>query len=199
MINTVIFDIGNVLAAYDWQTSLKAYGFSAEKYEILADAVYRHTDWNEMDRGVLTVEEVTQRFISHAPQYAEDIRRLITDLHKTIWQFSYTKPLLKKLRAAGYRLYYLSNYGEYGREQTADALDFISLMDGGLFSYEVQMVKPNRWIYAEVCRRFDICPEEAIFFDDNRANVLAAREMGLQAEVFTSPEDVLARLAISNN
>ena len=61
------------------------------------------------------------------------------------------------------------------------------------------MVKPNRWIYAEVCRRFDICPEEAIFFDDNRANVLAAREMGLQAEVFTSPEDVLARLAISNN
>ena len=43
MINTVIFDIGNVLAAYDWQTSLKSYGFSAEKYEILADAVYRHT------------------------------------------------------------------------------------------------------------------------------------------------------------
>lgn len=196
MINTVIFDIGNVLVGYDWQSTLHSYGFSAEKFEVLANAVYRHTDWNEMDRGVLTVEEVTRRFISHAPQYESDIRRLIADISKTIHQYSYTKPLLKKLRTAGYRLYYLSNYGEYGREQTKNELDFISLMDGGLFSYEVQMVKPNRWIYAEACRRFDIHPEEAIFFDDNPANVLAAREMGLHSEIFTSPEDVLAKLAI---
>lgn len=196
MINTVIFDIGNVLVAFDWQRLLRSYGFSEEKYEILADAVYRHKDWNEMDRGVLTVEEVTQRFISHAPQYESDIRHLIAQTRQTIHQYSYTKPLLKKLRAAGYRLYYLSNYGEYGREQTKNDLDFISLMDGGLFSYEVQMVKPNRWIYAEACRRFEIRPEEAIFFDDNQRNVLAAREMGLHAEAFTSPEDVLARLAI---
>ncbi len=134
MINTVIFDIGNVLVAYDWQSCLKSYGFSEEKYEVLANA--------------------------------------------------------------GYRLYYLSNYGEYGREQTKNELDFISLMDGGLFSYEVQMVKPTRWIYAELFRRFQIRPDEAIFFDDNLANVLAAREMKLHAEVFTSPEDVLTRLAI---
>ena len=198
MINTVIFDIGNVLVAYDWQSSLRSYGFSAEKYETLADAVYRHSDWNEMDRGVLTTEEVTARFISHAPQYADDIRRLVADIGRTIYQYPYTKSLLQRLRDAGYRLYYLSNYGEYGRSRTEDALDFIPLMDGGLFSYEVQMVKPNRWIYAELCRRFQICPEEAVFFDDNPANVQAAREMGLQAEVFSSPEDVLARLGISD-
>lgn len=194
MINTIILDIGNVLAAFDWQKNLRSYGFPDEKYEALADAVYRHADWAEMDRGVLTVGEITERFVSHAPQYAADIRRLIADTRKTIYQYPYTKPFLKKLKEDGYRLYYLSNYGEFGCQETKEALDFLPMMDGGLFSYEVKMIKPNRWIYAELLRRYQIDPAEAIFFDDNPENVKAAREMGLHAAVFTSVEEALSEI-----
>ena len=35
MITTVIFDIGNVLAAYDWEGSLKRLGYSDETREII--------------------------------------------------------------------------------------------------------------------------------------------------------------------
>lgn len=198
MINTVIFDIGNVLVAFDWETNLKSYGFSDEKYEAIASAMYRHEDWAEMDRGVLTIEEVTQRFISHAPQYADDIRRLITDTDKTIRQYPYAKPFIRRLKDAGCRVYFLSNYGEFGVEKTKKDLDFIPLMDGGLFSYEVKMVKPNPWIYAELLKRFHIRPEEAIFFDDNPANIEAAKEMGLHACVFTTFDAAVEELRKRN-
>ncbi|RHO85660.1 hypothetical protein DW061_13955 [Ruminococcus sp. AF42-9BH] len=62
MIKNIIFDIGNVLAAFDWEGNLKKFGFSDEEYEAIADAVYRSEDWNEMDRGVMTTEEVIRGF-----------------------------------------------------------------------------------------------------------------------------------------
>lgn len=190
MITTMIFDLGNVLVAFDWQTNLKSYGFSAEKYEAIANALYRSDDWNEMDRGVLTTEEVTARFVAKLPQYEADIRRIVSDIGATIKQYAYTKPLLRALKEAGFKVYYLSNYGEFGYEKTKRELDFLPMMDGGLFSYEVKMVKPNPWIYAELFARYQIDPATAAFFDDNPKNVEAARKMGLHAEVFTDVAQV---------
>ena len=95
MITTVIFDIGNVLVSYDWQTYLDSFGFSSEKREIIANAVFRNSDWNEMDRGVLTIEECIARFISHAPQYADDIRKAALGIRETIQPRAYTKELLQ--------------------------------------------------------------------------------------------------------
>ena len=40
MITTVIFDIGNVLAAYDWEDALKRLGYSEETREIIGNAVF---------------------------------------------------------------------------------------------------------------------------------------------------------------
>ncbi|MFQ9152908.1 MAG: hypothetical protein ACLR6B_16915 [Blautia sp.] len=69
MITTIIFDIGNVLAAYDWEGALRRLGCQDETFEAVADAVFRSPDWKEMDRGVLTLEELLQRFIRRAPEY----------------------------------------------------------------------------------------------------------------------------------
>ena len=40
--NTVIFDVGNVLAGYDWASYLKTFHYPAEVYERVADAVFRN-------------------------------------------------------------------------------------------------------------------------------------------------------------
>ena len=60
-----------------------------------------------------------------------------------------------------------------------EALDFRELMDGGIFSYEVKMIKPSRWIFEELLYRYGINREEAVFFDDNAANAEAACQVGL--------------------
>lgn len=170
MITTVIFDIGNVLAAYDWEGALKRLGYSEETREIIGNAVFRSADWNEMDRGVLTLEELLQRFIKRAPEYEKEIRQAIYNYKDMAHQYDYTKPWLKELKEKGLRLYYLSNYGEFGVQETLEALDFRELMDGGIFSYEVKMIKPSRWIFEELLYRYKLNREEAVFFDDSAAN-----------------------------
>lgn len=175
----IIFDIGNVLAAFDWQMALAGLGLLQEVYEVVADAVFRSNDWSELDRGVLTTEEVLQRFIRKIPQYEKEIRQVIGEYSSMVRQYPYTKELIRALKKKGFGVYYLSNYGEYGFQETKDQLDFIELMDGGLFSYEVQMVKPNRWLYEELLLRYGLKAEECIFFDDNRENVEAANRLGM--------------------
>lgn len=194
MINTVIFDIGNVLAAFDWEGNLKKFSFPKEEYEAIADALFRSSDWNEMDRGVLTLEEVIQRFIRKEPKYAEDIRKVVHSYSGMIRQYSYTKPLIRLLKEKGCKVYYLSNYGEFAVEQTQKELDFTEYMDGGLYSYEVKMIKPCRWIFEELIERYQIIPENTVFFDDNLVNVQAACEIGINGIPFFGYEDAIEKL-----
>lgn len=194
MIDTVVFDIGNVLAAFDWEGNLKKFSFPEEEYEAIADALFRSSDWNEMDRGVLTLEEVIQRFIRKAPQYAEDIRKVVHSYSGMIRQYPYTKPLIRRLKEKGCKVYYLSNYGEFAFEETKKELDFTELMDGGLYSYEVKMVKPCRWIFEELMERYQIDREKAVFFDDNPANARAASEIGMTGITFLGYEDAAEKL-----
>jgi len=194
MNKNIIFDIGNVLAAFDWESNMRRHGFDDEKYEAIADAVYRSHDWDEMDRGVLTTQEVIARFTAKLPQYAEDIRTLIGEYRYVIKQYPYTKDMLRSLKAKGLKVYYLSNYGKYGYEETKAELDFIPLMDGGLFSYEVKMTKPNKWIFMELMERYGLDPAQCVFFDDNPRNAEAAGAAGIKGIAFTGYEEAMAAL-----
>ena len=101
---------------------------------------------------------------------------------------------MKELKEKGLRLYYLSNYGEFGVQETLEALDFRELMDGGIFSYEVKMIKPSRWIFEELLYRYKLNREEAVFFDDSAANAEAACQVGLHGIQFTGYEDARQKL-----
>lgn len=194
MIRTIVFDIGNVLISWDWREMLRSMQLPEEEINALGCAVFQHEDWNEMDRGVLTEDEILKRFQKRVPQYADELKDILYGIYRRIPTCCYTASWITELKEKGYRVYYLSNYGGFTRELSRDALSFTELMDGGLFSYEVQMLKPNRWIFAEFCRRFDVKPEEAVFLDDNAANVAAAKEMGFSAIRFTSYEEAVKKL-----
>ena len=194
MIRSIIFDIGNVLAAFDWAGNLKKFGFPEEEYEAIANALYRSSDWDEMDRGVLTIEEMLTRFCRNAPQYADDIRRVIQDYAGHISQYPYAKQMIRDMKERGYKVYYLSNYGEYGFEQTKDQLDFLEMMDGGILSYKVKLIKPDKWIYLDLMERYNIVPEEAVFFDDNIKNVEAACRLGIHGIQFLGYEQAMEAL-----
>ena len=56
------------------------------------------------------------------------------------------------------------------------------------------MVKPNRWLFAELMRRYQLTPEECIFFDDNPKNAEAACEIGMKGITFYGYEAVLHEL-----
>ena len=73
MIKNIVLDIGNVLIPFSWRQHLDHFGFSDEIKKRLADAVFLNDDWNEIDRGVLTKEELLARFIENDPGIEKEI------------------------------------------------------------------------------------------------------------------------------
>ena len=180
----VIFDLGKVLLGYDWQPYLRSLGYDAQTERILADAVFLNEDWERGDRGGLTAEEWEQLFIENAPAYEEEIRRVYSGLSHTIYPLPYTDRLVRLLKGQGLKLYYLSNYSAHLHRETSHMMGFLQEFDGGIFSYEVQSIKPEEKIYRLLLERYRIRPERAVFFDDRPVNVEAAARLGIRGVVF---------------
>ena len=59
MIKNVVFDLGKVLVAFDWDVLAREIGFSEEEIEIFNEKVIGDR-WDEFDRGVMPEEEVIE-------------------------------------------------------------------------------------------------------------------------------------------
>lgn len=195
MVNTIVFDIGNVLATFGWEKLFHEFGLEGEDFEKMANATVRHPAWLELDRGGITTEEAMELYIKEAPEFRHYIERIYEDMNEMLVQYDYTIPWIKELKDRGYRIYILSNWSKPAYDQCRDtALSFLPLVDGVVFSYQELVVKPDRKIFDILCKRYDINPNEAVFLDDNKPNIIAAREYGMHAIHFTSYEEGRAEL-----
>ncbi|WP_241564222.1 HAD family hydrolase [Nonomuraea polychroma] len=60
------------------------------------------------------------------------------------------------------------------------------------YSCRIGVAKPRRRAYEICAERMGVAPGDVLFIDDNEVNVVAAREAGMSAEVFESPDQVRA-------
>lgn len=180
MIDTVIFDIGNVLTEWHWRENFVKM-FGEELVEVLADATVRHPGWNELDRGALDEDGIVALLVKNAPQYAKEIERIVRKSHDFVTVYPYAADWLKGLKAAGYKVYILSNFSEFGYNRAKPRFDFLEYADGALISYEIKEVKPDRAIYQAICDRYNIVPENAVFLDDRAENTQGAIDFGMHA------------------
>lgn len=194
MIRNIVFDIGNVLVDYCWQDHIAHYGFTGEKADRIAHAMMLGPDWKELDRGVLRDEEFRRLLISKAPELEQEILLLMSDLSTLVRRREGSIPWIQDLKARGYHTYYLSNYGEQVRRDTADSLDFMKEMDGGIMSYEVHQIKPDAEIFHTLLDRYGLKAEESIFLDDTNINVDAARGVGMKGLLVESQEQAIRDL-----
>ncbi len=199
MIKNIIFDIGNVLAAFAWKEYFKSFGYKEDILERLAKATTLSPCWNEYDRGVLSDEEILQSFIANDPEMEPYIRETLTRVHGLVTGFDYATDWVQELKNQGYKVYYLSNFAQTAREDCADALGFLEHMDGGVFSYEVKLIKPDAAIYKCLLERYDLKAEECIFFDDVEKNIFAACDVGIHGVVFKNREQAMEELLKFNS
>jgi len=197
MINTVIFDIGNVLASFRWADLFHDLGFTGEKFERIASATVLHpTMWNEFDRSLMSDEEIITKCIERAPEYEQEIRLLFRKTELLVEEYTYSADWIKSLKNRGYRVYLLSNYGKTSFEAARDKgrLSFLPLVDGGVISYEVQIVKPEPGIYEALLAKYHLKAEECVFLDDKPENVQAAKQLGFYGIVVESYEQAKIKL-----
>ena len=195
MIKTVIFDIGGVLIGYNWQEHLlREFNNDNALVDRIKENVFGHGNWDEVDRGVLSEAELFERFEKHAPDLKKEIHQFWETLGGALWQYDFTKDWIKDLKNRGYRVLYLSNWSEHVRKCCEEQMDFLPMMDGGVFSYEAHLIKPDHAIYKAIIDKYELDPAECVFLDDRLDNCEAARECGMNAVQVTDHETAVEGL-----
>lgn len=188
MISTVIFDIGNVLVDFDWDGFIhRMFPGREELITELDEAVWGSGRWDRLDAGD-PPEEVFANIIAHDPKHEQELRKVFANVGDTLKKRPATPLWIADLKARGYRVLYLSNYSRYVMGLNPDVLDFLPLMDGGVFSCDVRLIKPDRRIYECLAGKYSLNPSECVFIDDIERNVKAGRDFGFHAIQFGTLE-----------
>ncbi|MCI8962927.1 MAG: HAD family phosphatase [Eubacterium sp.] len=194
MIQTIIFDVGEVLLEYRWLEMLTDYGLSEADASVIGKTIFADPLWDELDLGIRSRTDIIQDFEQKYPQYKKEISWFLNHgeyMHvprKDVWK------KVHQLKKKGYRIYLLSNYSEdLFRKHTADA-DFMNDIDGMVVSWQIHKTKPSPEIYLHLLETYGLTPSECIFFDDRPANTEAARKLGIQAVTITSKDVLMAEL-----
>ncbi|MBE5830243.1 MAG: HAD family hydrolase [Butyrivibrio sp.] len=187
-IDTVVFDIGNVLTDFAWKEFIASKGYDEQMVERIGKASVESEDWVEYDKGNLTNDEIIERFVENDPEIAEDIRKVFVNIDGIILKREKTIPWIRALKAAGYRVLYLSNFSKQALEGCPDAMAFLEETDGGILSYRDHFVKPYPEIYHLLEERYDLVPEKTVFIDDTKVNIDACLKLGWEGIVYKDYE-----------
>lgn len=196
--NTVIFDIGNVLAYFNWRETY-AELFEGEELEQISQLTVMDSEgWNALDQGIISYDEAVEAFSKKSPELRDKIRLGMDTIYQKIEAYPYASRWVQKWKDRGYKVYALSNYGEQPFLWSRPRFDFMELMDGAVISYELKLLKPGEEIYKAICNKYGIVPEQAAFVDDNPANIEAANKLGFNGVLFSNhkqADEELERLA----
>ncbi len=101
--------------------------------------------------------------------------------------------LIEEKKATGVRLALLSN-APHVQADSFERVAWTSGFEHVFVSARLGMVKPDRAIFEHVLEELGAPAEDVTFVDDRAANVDAAAELGINALLFTTVEELRARL-----
>lgn len=134
--------------------------------------------WVDYDRGTRPMDDVARYLAEYRDSDFETARNNMAQAILYQEEIPSTKALIADLKAAGYRLFVLSNmskeYIEYLREKPV-----YSYFEGEVISCETATVKPEADIYRTLLQRYALDASQTVFIDDRRENVDAAAEQGI--------------------
>ena len=188
MIKNIVFDIGNVLAAFRWKEYIAELGYEGEMADRLARATTLNKMWYEVDRNVMPVNDIIEGCIASDPEIEPQIRHFFADRRRLVMEYDYSRGWLEELKNKGYRIYLLSNYSQDHFQYISRHFSFFGLEDGQMVSFRVKLLKPDRRIYEALFEKYGLKPEECVFLDDSPRNIQGAIDAGMKGIVFENYE-----------
>jgi 2-haloacid dehalogenase len=184
--HAVIFDIGNVLFHWDPRFLYERLIGDDRALDAFVRDVLTHQWHFQHDAGrnfADTSAELTAQHPHHAeliaawgPRFNESVGGPVEGMHA----------IVDSLDAAGVPLYAITNFShEFWPPFRAEWPGLFDRFRDIVVSGEERLVKPDRAIYDLALARFGLKPGEAVFVDDNPANVDAANAVGIHAHRFT--------------
>lgn len=198
-ISTIIFDIGDVLVSTNIKDYLKADPeIPNEIVDELLKLWFLEKDEIDDTMDLDTYREIVNKRMG--TEFSKYIPNLFKANIDCVDVFDYTIPMIQDLKDKGYKVYFLSNWSAWTHDLLIQEgkFDFLSMMDGGVFSFSVGYMKPHEEIYKILLNRYKIDPEKAIFFDDKEENIEAAKKLGIKGVVLNAPDSTIVYNALKS-
>ena len=191
-VDAVLYDFGNVLVGWD------PYGAFDGHDRAVVDAFFTDVDFPTLnharDAGATWADARTQVAASH-PHHVALLDRYVAQFPATLTgPVDGSEAIVRELRAAGLRLYGLTNWSAELYHHAALAAPATTLMDDVLVSGREGLAKPDPAIFTLAIERFGLDPRRTLFTDDSAANVDAAARLGLRTHLFRGTDGLRAAL-----
>jgi len=193
-VDTVIFDLGNVLIAWDPRRLYRQLFDDEARMEWFLREVCSSA-WNEQQDAGRPWTEATALLRAQFPEHAEHI-----DAYHLRWEETLvgamddSVALLAQLRERGVRLLALTNWSQETFPIARQRFAFLQWFEGIVVSGEEKLIKPDPRIYQRLLERYGVEPSTALYIDDSARNVAAAEALGMQGWWFRDADGLRQRL-----
>jgi putative hydrolase of the HAD superfamily len=192
----IVFDLCGVVFSWTPEAILANAAVAPELHDQVRAGLFTYPDWIELDRGTLPHPEAIRRSAAHTGLSASTVAELLPLIPLSLVVMPATVDLLQRLKAAGHRLFYLSNMNTDCIEYIERTHAFWQVFEGGIASCRVHLIKPEPAIYTALLNTYGLESSESLFIDDSQANLVTARECGIQTIHFEQPEQCEQELMV---
>lgn len=192
MINTIIFDFGDVFINLRKEVSLEEFkklGLDGPNEDLLA-----HNDLFE--RGKISEIQFIDCFKKYIPD--APMQDVIKAWNSVIGDFPLYRLEFLQLLSTKYRLFLLTNTDSIHINRFEHKVgmsfysDFYRCFEKVYYSYEMGMRKPEPEIFNAIIRKHDLSPRRTLFVDDKKDNTDIAESLGLHVwNLEVGKEDVV--------
>ncbi|WP_298224285.1 HAD family phosphatase [Flavobacterium sp.] len=192
MINTIIFDFGDIFVNLEKETSIlefKKLGLDGPNEDLL--------NMNDLfERGKITELQFIEGFQKYIPN--ADLLDIRKAWNSVIGEFPLYRLEFLQMLSQKYRLFLLTNTDaiHISRFEHMAGMsffsDFYQCFEKVYYSFEMGMRKPDPEIFNYILKKHDLSPKRTLFVDDKKENTDAAAALGIQVwNLQVGQEDVV--------
>lgn len=192
MINTIIFDFGDIFINLEKQASIdefKKLGLDGPNAELL--------ELNDLfEKGKITELQFIEGFQKFIPN--ADVHDIRKAWNAVIGEFPLYRLEFLQMLSHKYRLFLLTNTDSIHISRFEHKVgvsffsDFYQCFEKVYYSFEMGMRKPSEDTFNYILKKHDLSPKRTLFIDDKKENTDAAEALGIQVwNLQVGQEDVV--------
>tara|TARA_R110001606_G_scaffold165510_4_gene309966 strand:- start:41 stop:667 length:627 start_codon:yes stop_codon:yes gene_type:complete len=193
-IDTIIFDIGNVLYRWDLRCLFAKLIDDPEELDwFLAHVVT--PEWHfQHDAGRSFADMVAERS-REFPEYTDHIIAYSRRFPETIpGPVDGMLDIVRALANRGVSIFAISNFGAESWAQFRPSAPIFELFSDIVISGEEQLIKPDAAIFELALKRFSRRADQCLFIDDRLDNISAGQAIGLAGHHFSDASKLESEL-----
>ena len=192
MINTIIFDFGDIFINLEKQKSIEEF----KKLGLHGPNAALVSQNDLFEKGKITELEFIESFQEFIPNATiNDIRDAWNSI---IGEFPLYRLEFLQMLQGKFKMFLLTNTDEIHisnfehKVGQSFSSDFYRCFEKVYYSYEMGMRKPDKAIFSYLIKKHDLSPKRTLFIDDKKENTDAAASLGIQVwNLQVGQEDVV--------